>query len=99
MSEEEIKEEDVIRYLEGCNESQDIYGFCYIPARVCNKILKLYNKEKEKNEKAIKYIKTHKHYEGHSYRDLNNNGKLVFERIETTLVSGTDLLELLEEEI
>lgn len=56
MSEEEINkkeltEEDVIRYLEECNESQDILGFCYIPEIVCSKILELYNKEKEENKK------------------------------------------------
>ena len=60
-------------------------------------LLDLYNKEKEKNRKAIEYIKTHKYREGYSHRDLNNNGKLVFEMIETTLVSGTDLLKILEE--
>ena len=46
MSKEELTEEDVIRYLEECNESQDILGFCYIPEIVCEKILDLYQTEK-----------------------------------------------------
>ena len=50
MSKDELTEEDVIRYLEECNESQDILGFCYIPEIVCSKILDLYQKEKEKNK-------------------------------------------------
>ena len=61
------------------------------------KLQKLYEEEKEKNRKAIEYIKTHKYREGYSHRDLNNNGKLVFEIIETTLVNGKDLLEILED--
>lgn len=61
------------------------------------KLQKLYEAEKEKNRKAIEYIKTHKHFEGHTYRDVNDYGKLVIERAETTLVSGTDLLKILEE--
>ena len=50
MSKDELTEEDVMKYLEECNESQDIHGFCYIPAIVCSKILDLYQKEKEKNK-------------------------------------------------
>lgn len=43
----ELSEEDVIKYLEECNESQDILGFCYIPEMVCSKILDLYQREKQ----------------------------------------------------
>lgn len=58
MNKDELTEEDVMKYLEECNESQDIHGFCYIPEIVCSKILDLYQKEKEKNRELQSYMKT-----------------------------------------
>ena len=73
MNKEELTEEDVIRYLEECNESQDIYGFCYIPEKVCSKILDLYNKEKEEKEKFKEAFIKRMEYSHELEKDLFEN--------------------------
>lgn len=95
MSKDELTEEDVMKHLEECNESQDIHGFCYIPEIVCSKILDLYQKEKEKNKDLWK-----------AYLDVSNdrdNNYIRKDKVKALfykkrgIVEREELKELLEE--